>query len=255
MDYSWMAEYKKALVQIATPYSTGTGFVLKRWRVLVTNEHVVRDNGEVMVDHPQLDRQLVPVLFVDEWLDLALLGVPQGYEQLPELKLNATAELAAGVPVIAMGHPFGVKFSVTEGVISNPEHREDGVRYLHHDAALNPGNSGGPLFNEAGEVIGVNTFILSESDNMGFALPASYLAEAIELYLPHYGEAAARCPSCRNLVLARDKTDDYCPHCGVTLTLPCEAPPYEPEGVARTLEQLISEAGHDVRLSRRGPNA
>ena len=255
MDYPWIPQYKKALVQIATPYSTGTGFVLKPWRVIVTNEHVVRDNGEVIVDHPLLDRQLVPVLFVDEWLDLALLSVPRGYEALPELKLDATDEVRPGEPVIAMGHPFGLKFSATEGIISNPDHREDGVRYLQHDAALNPGNSGGPLFNEAGEVIGVNTFILSESDNMGFALPASCLQETLSLYLPHYGEAAARCPSCRNLILAREKTDDYCPRCGATLTLPGEAPAYTPEGVARTVEQLIAEAGHDLRLTRRGPNA
>ncbi len=255
MNCTWIPECKKALVQIATPCSTGTGFVLKQWRVIVTHAQVVRDNGEVIVDHPLLDRQLVPVLFVDEWLDLALLGVPQGCEVLPALKLHATGEVRPGEPVVAMGHPFGVQFSVAEGRISNPDHREEGVRYLQHGAALDPGNSGGPLFNAAGEVIGLNTFVLSENDNTGFALPASCLQQTIALYLPHYGEAAARCPSCRNLVLAREKNDDCCPRCGATLTLPGEAPPYAPEGVARTIEQLIAEAGHDLRLSRRGPNA
>jgi serine protease Do len=63
----------------------------------------------------------------------------------------------------------------------------DGVKYIQIDAAINPGNSGGPLVNKQGEIIGVNSFIIRGGDNLGFALPVSYLREALEMYAPHRG--------------------------------------------------------------------
>jgi serine protease Do len=96
----------------------------------------------------------------------------------------------------------------------------EGVRYIQIDAAINPGNSGGPLVNKEGEIIGINSFIIRGGDNLGFALPVSYMREALELYLPHIGEASTRCHSCNHLVLASTiEATKYCPYCGTEVNL------------------------------------
>ncbi|RMG84188.1 MAG: serine protease [Bacteroidetes bacterium] len=248
-----ITQYQDVLIQIATPYSTGTGFYLRSPNLVVTNEHVVRDNREVVIEGARLPKQLARVLFTDQKLDLAFLEMPAKAD-LPEVRLSAGSEVKAGDRVIALGHPFGVKFSVTQGIISNSAHEQDGVRYLQHDAALNSGNSGGPLVNTAGEVIGVNTFVVREGENMGFSLPVEYLAELLDLYADHAGKIAARCLSCSNLVLEDTIEDTYCPHCGARTALPSQVEAYEPVGTAQTIEEILKALGQDVRLARRGPN-
>jgi serine protease Do len=148
--------YKDVVIQIATPYSTGTGFYLKKYDLIITNEHVVRDNVEVVIDGKTFEKQLTQVLFVDPKYDLAFLKTPED-NGMPEIEIDGLVELNEGDRVIAVGHPFGLKYTATQGIISNLLHQQQNVNYIQHDAALNPGNSGGPLINLEGKVIGVNT--------------------------------------------------------------------------------------------------
>jgi serine protease Do len=187
--------FRDVVIQIATPYSTGTGFYLKGPNLIITNEHVIRGNQEVVVNGHNLPKKLVRVIFADPKHDLAFLEVPDTYE-IPEVKLAENGGTQQGDPVIAIGHPFGFKFSATQGIISNTMHKMGDITYLQHDAALNPGNSGGPLVNMQGDVIGVNTFVVRDGDNIGFSLPAHYLAESIREYKEKSGEIAVRCYSC-----------------------------------------------------------
>lgn len=119
-----------------------------------------------------------------------------------------------------------------------------------------PGNSGGPLVNTNGEVIGVNSFRVQGGDNLGFALPVLYLRDALQLYAPHKGVPGTRCPSCDSLVLPTtiDATK-YCPVCGTEVTLPL-MPEQEAEavGMAKTIEDILKELGKDSRLARDGVN-
>jgi serine protease Do len=248
-------QFQDVIIQIATPYSTGTGFYLHQAGLIITNEHVIRDNREVVVEGHQLPKSLVRVLFTDQKYDLAFLEVPAGAD-LPNIPLNSDLILEQGDSVLAIGHPFGLRFTATQGIISNTLHRIGDVNYLQHDAALNPGNSGGPLVNESGQVVGINTFIIRNGDNVGFSLPARYLQETIDSYREHMGEVAVRCHSCSNIVFAEQLASDrYCPFCGTSLELPSEVDEYEAVGVPNTIETLLLELGHSVKLSRRGPNA
>jgi serine protease Do len=141
-------------------------------------------------------------------------------------------------------------------VISKADRVREGVKYIQIDAAINPGNSGGPLVNKSGEVIGVNSFIIRGGDNLGFALPVSYVSEALQLYLPHRGEPSTRCHSCNHLVLAANiDSGKYCPFCGTEVKLP-QLPEREakPVGIAKTVEEILSELGKDVKLARDGHN-
>lgn len=245
--------YKNAIVQIATPYSTGTGFFLRNAGFIITNEHVVRGNREVIIDGALLKRQLVEVAFTDPQHDLALLRFYD--EKLPQLPLATDTQVKEGDKVLAMGHPFGLRFSTTSGIISNIAFQEGGVNYLQHDAALNPGNSGGPLVNSEGQIIGINTFVMRDGQNMGFALPVSVLMKTLEEIKNLNKGTATRCLSCSNIAFDENTQGNYCPHCGSTIALPSKEEVYQPRGIVRTLEQILELSGHDVRLTRRGPNA
>lgn len=246
--------FNSIVIQIATPYSTGgTGFYLRQYGLIVTNEHVIRDNQEVVVQGEQLSKQLAKVVYTDLRHDLAFLMVNE-VSELPEVPLADPDALSIGDVVIAIGHPFGLKLTTTRGIVSNMSYDRGGVFYIQHDAALNPGNSGGPLVNEQGQIAGVNTFMIKNGQNIGFSLPVRYLWASLEEYQSRHGKIAARCEACGNLVFEDTIDQDYCPHCGAGIVLPSDAPAFEPIGVARTVEDMLQTLGHEVRLARSGPN-
>jgi len=245
--------YRDVVIQIATPYTRGTGFYLSEPNLIVTNEHVVRDNREVVLESRGTSKQLSKVLYLDPKYDLAFLAVPEAFN-LPKIQLAGHPNLVEGDTVLAIGHPFGFDFSAKQGIISNRAQDLDDVTYIHHDAALNPGNSGGPLINLRGEVVGVNTFIAKDGNNIGFSLPVEYLKNTIQEFKKGEGREGVRCYSCLNLVFETTISQKYCPHCGAKVQLPSQAEVYEAIGVARTIEELLKKAGYDVRFSRRGPN-
>ena len=173
---------------------------------------------------------------------------------MPKIELGSSTLVVEGDQILAIGHPFGLKYTATQGIISNTQHEIDDVQYFQHDAALNPGNSGGPLVNLKGDVIGVNTFIIKDGNNIGFSLPADYLETTIKEFLDADREVGARCSSCSNLVVISTINQSYCPYCGSKVKLPNQVEEYEAVGVAKTIEVLLGEVGHDVPLSRKGPN-
>jgi serine protease Do len=247
--------YRPAIIQIATQTSTGTGFYIKAFDLIVTNEHVVGKNAEVTIAGRLFERRLGRVWYTDRKHDLAFLQPPADVV-MPEVKLGSYGDTKDGDVVVAIGHPFGLNYTATQGVISKVDRVREGVKYIQIDAAINPGNSGGPLVNKRGEIIGINSFIIRGGDNLGFALPVSYLQEALALYDVHKGEASTRCHSCNNLVLASNiEATKYCPFCGTEVKLP-QPPEKEtkPVGVAKTIEEILSELGKDVKLARDGNN-
>jgi serine protease Do len=248
-------QYQKAIIQIATSTGTGTGFYVKEYDMIVTNDHVVAENAEVTIAGKAFDKALSRVWYTDRKHDLAFLEAPKNIE-LPEVRLGQYDQMKDGDVVVAIGHPYGLNYTATQGVISKVDRIRDGLKFIQIDAAINPGNSGGPLVNLKGEVIGVNSFIIRGGDNLGFALPVNYLREALQLYLPNKGHASTRCFSCDYLVTAENiDSTKYCPSCGTEVKLPV-APEKEVEavGAAKTIEEVLKELGKDVKLAREGVN-
>jgi len=247
--------YRPAIIQIATQTSTGTGFYVKEFDMIITNEHVVSKNAEITMAARLFDKRLGRVLYTDKKHDLAFLQAPTDL-QLPEVKLGSYEETNDGDVVVAIGHPFGLNYTATQGVISKVDRVRDGVKYIQIDAAINPGNSGGPLVNKKGEIIGINSFIIKGGDNLGFALPVSYIREALQLYMPYRGQSSTRCHSCNSLVLASNiEATKYCPYCGTEVKLPqLLEKERKPVGVAKTVEEILEELGKDVKLARDGNN-
>lgn len=247
--------YRPAIIQIATQTSTGTGFYVKEFDLIVTNEHVIGKNAEVTIQGRLFEKRLARVWYTDKKHDLAFLEPPEKV-QLPLVKLGNYEETKDGDVVVAIGHPFGLNYTATQGVISKVDRIREGVKYIQIDAAINPGNSGGPLVNKDGGIIGINSFIIRGGDNLGFALPVSYLRESLELYLPHKGEPSTRCHNCNNLVFpANIESTKYCFFCGTEVKLP-QLPEREakPVGISKTVEEILNELGKDVKLARDGNN-
>lgn len=247
--------YRNAIIQIATPYSTGTGFYLYNRNIIVTNYHVVEGNRSVVIEGACFKKQLAEVRFIDTKYDLAFLSGPKDAEGLPDIHLGLEKPMRERDVVTAIGHPFGLKFSLKSGIVSNTAEVMNGIPYLHIDAALNPGNSGGPLVNDAGEVVGVNTFVMRDGDNTGFSLPVRFLNESLEGYDKAAGAVAARCPACMAVVTEEKVEKKRCYNCGNIIELPNQVEEYMPSGVAKSVENLIQNIGHDVLLSRSGRNA
>ena len=154
-----------AVVQIVAPDGTGTGFIVDKSGLVVTNDHVVSGNKVVLVRSSDGRTLQADVLGVDELADVAVVKI-RGDEEFQSVTLGDSDAAEIGEEVIAMGFPLGdlalgSSVKVTSGLVSAKAPR-GGIAFLQVDAAINPGNSGGPLFNRAGEVIGINASVLRE---------------------------------------------------------------------------------------------
>lgn len=254
MEESNLHPYREAVVQIATPYSTGTGFYLQPHGLIVTAEHVVRDNSEVIVRAQHIPMQMVRVLYLDELHDLAFLDA-SGVTSGPEIPIAQGPPLREGEAVVAVGQPFGFPYQQAQSRVSNTSYEIAGIRFIQYEATLGPRYSGGPLVNLAGEVVGVNAFLMRDGAVEGLALPVSYLVQAIADFERQGCRLSARCSSCKAIMYEELADQGYCSNCGASITLPQDAPDYEPVGVAKTMEDLLEQAGYLPQLSRRGPDA
>jgi serine protease Do len=172
--------------------SLGSGFVIDSSGIIITNNHVIADANEVTVIFTDGQKLKAEVVGKDTKVDVAVLRV-KPEKPLKAVKFGDSEKMRVGDWVLAVGNPFGLGGSVTAGIISARNRNIDAGPYdsfFQIDAAINKGNSGGPLFNMNGEVIGINTAILSPSggwSGIGFANPASTIVPVID-QLQKYGE-------------------------------------------------------------------
>jgi len=162
----------------------GSGFVIDADGTIVTNNHVVKDASSVMVSLDDGTELPAKVIGRDAKTDLAVLRVSAGHK-LPFISLGESNDIRPGQWVVAMGNPFGLGGSVTQGIIS-ARGRDIGSgpydSFIQVDAAINQGNSGGPLFTQDGKVVGVNTAIISPSGGsvgIGFAIPSDTVRQVV----------------------------------------------------------------------------
>ncbi|ALK98403.1 peptidase [Massilia sp. WF1] len=155
-------------------YGAGSGFIVSPDGVILTNAHVVRDADEVTVKLQDRREYRAKVLGSDPKTDVAVLKIDA--KNLPVVPIGNTRNLQVGEWVLAIGSPYGLESSVTAGVVSAKGRSLPGdqVPFIQTDVAVNPGNSGGPLFNTRGEVVGINSQIYSQTggyQGLSFAIP------------------------------------------------------------------------------------
>ncbi|HJV40158.1 Do family serine endopeptidase [Caulobacter sp.] len=174
--------------------SLGSGAIVRADGVIITNHHniegIVEGNGDITVQ--LADRREFPatVLLDDPRADLAVLKIDTKGERLPVMAIDDREQLEVGDLVLALGNPFGVGQTVTNGIVSALARTDVGEAnfgsYIQTDAAINPGNSGGPLVDMDGDLIGINTFIISRSGSssgVGFAIPAAVVKQVVNAAL------------------------------------------------------------------------
>lgn len=178
-------------------HGLGSGVIISSDGYIVTNNHVI--DGAVDIRVTMTDRRILPAKLIgaDPLTDLAVIKIEGS--NLPSVPLGDSTQLHPGQTVLAFGNPLGFRFTVTRGIISalnrpNPfaaDRRAPG-QFIQTDAAINPGNSGGPLVNAHGEVVGINTFLISETggfSGMGFAIPAKIVRPTVDSLIK-YGKVS-----------------------------------------------------------------
>ncbi|MEM6851243.1 MAG: Do family serine endopeptidase, partial [Pseudomonadota bacterium] len=166
--------------------SLGSGVIVRPGGVIVTNNHVIKGGDEfkvVLADRREYAAELV---LADERTDLAVLRIDAGSEPLPFIDFANSDTAEVGDIVLAIGNPFGVGQTVTNGIVSALARTQVGITdyqfFIQTDAAINPGNSGGALVGVDGKLLGVNTAIFSRSggsNGIGFAIPANMVARVV----------------------------------------------------------------------------
>src|SRR5882762_9603089 len=169
-------------------HGVGSGVIISPDGYIVTNNHVVDGATEIRVT--MNDRRILPAKLIgrDPLTDLAVIKVSA--TELPNVAWGDSTKLRAGQTVLAFGNPFGLRFTVTRGIVSalnrpNPDlnDRHKPGEFIQTDAAINPGNSGGPLVDARGQVIGINTFLISPSGSFsgaGFAIPTQIVKPTVD---------------------------------------------------------------------------
>ena len=182
-------QLKDSVVLIQTNLGLGSGFVYDTEGHIITNQHVIEGASAIQVSFLDGNVTSASVVGMDIYSDIAVIKVDQEVTTLQPVVLGASSELVVGDPVAAMGNPFGLSDTLTAGIVSSVERTMEAaggyviIDIIQIDAAVNPGNSGGPLVNLKGQVVGVNTAIQSETGTftgIGFAIPSDTVKREID---------------------------------------------------------------------------
>lgn len=182
-------QLKDSVVLIQTDLGLGSGFVYDNQGHIVTNHHVIEDAETIQVTFLDGNITSATVVGMDIYSDLAVIKVDPKATVLNPVVLGSSSDLNVGEPVAAMGNPFGLSDTLTVGIVSSLQRTLDAaggyviIDIIQIDAAVNPGNSGGPLVNIKGQVVGVNSAIQSETGvftGIGFAIPSDTVKREID---------------------------------------------------------------------------
>lgn len=202
----------KAVYKVNHAGGSGSCFYLKNYDLFVTNYHVVEGFREVALQDDNKNRFHARVVLVNPVRDIALLKAEGDFSALPEIALSALDEVTIGQKINVAGYPFGMPFTVTEGTVSSPRQLLNDSYYIQTDAAVNPGNSGGPMFNDNSELVAITVSKLNNADNMGFGIPVSSLRELLDQIADlDTSVFNVQCNSCDEFI---SEEEEYCPSCG-----------------------------------------
>lgn len=244
-------EIFKTVYKVTHAGGSGSCFYMSEHQLFVTNYHVVEGFREVALHDQDRNPHLARVVLVNPTLDIALLVAEGDFSHLPQLSLATNDNLQTSNKVFVAGFAYGMPFTVTTGTVSSPKQLNQGRYYIQTDAAVNPGNSGGPIFNKAGEVVGVTVskFTNREADNIGFGIRVEDLKALLSTISELDRDAyQLQCHSCDSHIKTKS---EYCPSCGEHLPKEVFEPrQLSPLGVF--CEDTIRELGLNPVLARDG---
>lgn len=239
-----------AVVKIDTAEGSGSGFYTKEYGLIITNHHVVSGFRSVAVETQDQKKLVADVVLVNPLSDIAFLK-PRIALEMPEVHFATFKGLKATDRVSVLGFPFGMPFTVTEGIISSTKQLVQGKNYIQTDAAVNPGNSGGPLVTSSGEIVGITTSKFAQAENMGFALPIDDVIQELKDFEAHpSSNYSVKCPSCDHSL--HEKVEN-CPNCGNRLDESLFKE-YEKSPLSIIVEEIFKGLNIDPVIARKGPD-
>lgn len=197
----------KSVFKVTHSGGSGSCFYLKAYDLFVTNYHVTEGFRTVAIHDNERNPYLAKVVLANPAMDIALLAAEGDFSSLPDISLAEDDTLTIGRKVYVAGYPYGMPFTITEGSVSSPKQLMDGKYYIQTDAAVNPGNSGGPILDEDNRVVGVTVSKFTQADNMGFGIRV----ETLHALLDTIGDLdrtvfQVQCGSCEELIAQRRST-------------------------------------------------
>jgi tetratricopeptide (TPR) repeat protein len=162
--------------------SQGSGFITKSDGVVVTNLHVINKATQIKVKVGDKMFPVENIIYADKKNDLVALKIKA--KDLPSVSINYVQNVTVGEKIYVISSPRGLENTISEGLVSGMRGERLGLKLLQITAPISPGSSGSPVFNEKGEVIGVATFILEDSQNLNFAIPIDVLKDKAEAVTP-----------------------------------------------------------------------
>jgi len=171
--------------------AVGSGFIISDDGLVLTNSHVVYDSQAITATLDDGRRVEAKLIGADPIYDLAVLRIADPREGLPKAMLGDSDSVRIGEEVVAIGNPLGLEQTLTRGVVSGLNRFVPSsplsltLPLVQTDAPINPGNSGGPLFNRCGEVIGITTLMVTDAQNIGFAVPINTAKQVISQLVEH----------------------------------------------------------------------
>ncbi|MGF1557800.1 MAG: trypsin-like peptidase domain-containing protein [Flavobacteriaceae bacterium] len=243
-----MENIRKSVFKIITASGTGSGFTVSGQNHVITNYHVVAGAKTVAVEDYKQDRFVANVIMVNPEVDLAFLHI-EGFENKEnDITLDEKVLVANTHKVYIHGYPFGMPYTITEGIVSSASQPMGPRHFLQTDAAVNPGNSGGPMLNQAGNLVGVTTSKFTEADNVGFGI--KHLDVLKEMADFSYTDTAFRvkCNSCDNYT---DEETEFCNSCGNDMDVSIWEE-FEKGHFANFVEGALTELGMNPVLGRAG---
>jgi len=221
-----MENIQKSIFKIITASGTGTGFVIAYKK----------------------DRFVANVVMANPKVDLAFLHI-EGFENTETtITLQENIEVANTNKIYIHGYPFGMPYTVTEGIVSSVNQPMGARHYLQTDAAVNPGNSGGPMLNTQGNVVAVTTSKFTEADNVGFGIKHIDLIKEINDFSFVDQSYRVKCNSCDTYI---EQQTEFCSNCGNDMDISIWEE-FEKSHFAKFVEESLVELGMNPVLGRAG---
>jgi serine protease Do len=211
------------VVSVETKDGSGSGVVINKNGIAVTNRHVVDTNAKALVGLKNGDKFIGKVIRSYLDIDLAFIKFDLAKSSLVTSSLVFSGKdfnpccqrkLKVGEPVYAIGHPMGLDYTLTQGIVSSIERTIDAAKFIQIDVSINPGNSGGALYTAYGELAGINTMGYANSEHLNFAIP---IDEVVKRYSAWLEEEAQGLTHYCSICGFSSKSEKYCENCGASL--------------------------------------
>ncbi len=169
----------ESVVSVLTDQGQGSGAIINDDGTIVTNYHVIEGARVIKVlTHDKIIHK-ADVVGYDGHIDIAVLKIGTN-ETFKSLSFGNSNSIKIGESVVALGNPFGLDFTATQGIVSARRTASNGIEYIQLDVPINPGNSGGPIIDAIGDIIGIANFKISGAEGIGFAIPSNTVKEVVD---------------------------------------------------------------------------